>query len=559
MLALFLAILAAAALALPLPTAEQLHYMDSELSMFIHFSVCTFNNGCDGGQQNCRKSADGSWAPWPASSFNPTALDTDQWARVALGLGAKQVCLTTHHSGGFALWPSKATNYSILASPFGASGRDIVAEFVASMRGVGIEPCFYIVLNMDCAEAHSSVERYFQVQRDMLTELLTKYGPIPRMWWDMVGMSMGPEWNPGGFPGLFKNLSAHAKGIAPSTLLLPGPDGCLVGGETGSGAYPIFNFNNGPTAYACQQMSAPPQDTPSLLFSPHEQDHSILNPGDMWWWVEGHPWLSAAELFETYLVTIGRGSTYILNMPPNTTGSIPSYLANETAQLGAAVAASFSPASAQSRLVDQAVACGPGAPPLPLPPPPSGTFAFDAVVLEEDIAKGNQRIAGYELQACLAGGCDDEARWTTITGPGQSVRLGVTVGRRVVERGFNNTNGLTIAAAGLRFRCTEAFPPGVATAFLKSFSAHKMAPPGGWPPAPPPPFDCKLFNCTCKGMGDWYGVGVDGQGGWGCAPQAAQTWWVKEAVPCQQPGYSCCLASDYTKKHPPFPGCKPHQ
>ena len=525
--------------------------------MFIHFSVCTFNSGCDGGQQNCRK-VDGAWQPYPAGSFNPAGLDTDQWARVAKGLGAKQACLTTHHSANPPLWPSKATNYSILASPFGASGRDIVREFVTSMREADIEPCFYIVLNMDChstTTAHYSVEQYYATERDMLTELLTQYGPIPRMWWDMVGLSMGAPWNPGGFPALFRNLSAHAKALAPATLLLPGPDGCLVGGETGSGAYPTFNFNLGPTAYGCQGMASPPADAPGLIFAPHEQDHSILNPGDMWWWVAGHSWLSAAELFETYLVTIGRGNTYILNMPPNTTGVIPEYLANETALLGAAVAASFSPASAQARVVGQTVACGPGAAPLALPAPPGG-FDFDAVVLEEDLARGNQRIAGYELQTCAAAAnCGAEAGWATITGAGlQPVVLGVTVGRRVVERGFNNSNGQQQRASGLRFRCTAAFPPGVDTAYLASFSAHKMAPPPGWPRPPPAPFNCTPFGCTCKGMADYYGVGEHGSG-WGCAPAGAEEWWVKEALPCQQPGYSCCLASDYTKNKPPFPGC----
>ena len=531
----------------------------------MHFSVCTFNAGCDGGQQNCRRGAGGAWEPYPASSFNPTNVDTRQWARVAQGLGAKQVCLTTHHSGGFALWPSKATNYSILASPFGASGRDIVREFVDSMRAADIEPCFYIVLNMDCHTTTSgaSVERYFEIQRDMLTELLTGYGFIPRMWWDMVGLAMNPPWNPGGFPGLFANLSAHAKALAPSTLLLPGPDGCLVGGETGSGAYPNFNFNVGPTAYACQRMDAPPADTPALIFAPHEQDHTIENPGDMWWWVEGHPWLAAAALFETYLVTIGRGNTYILNMPPNTTGLIPEYYVNETDALGAAVAASFSPASAQARVVDQEVACGPTAAPLPLPPP-AGGFAFDAVVIEEDLAKGNQRIAGYVLQACSAagsGGCSDEAQWANITGAGQTEVLGVTVGRRVIERGFNGSNGLTIAATGLRLRCTAAFPEGVSTAFVKSFSAHKMAPPAGWPLPPAPPFNCSVFGCTCRGEADYYGIGAavlaeGGRGGWGCAPEPAQEWWVRDARPCEQPGYSCCAASDYTNKSAPFPGCK---
>lgn len=198
----------------------------------------------------------------------------------------------------------------------------------------------------------------------------------------------------------------------------------------------------------------------------------------------------------------GRGNMYILNMPPNTTGVIPEYLTNETAQLGKAVEASFAPASALSRLVNQTVQCGPGAPALLLPPPQGGgTFAFDAVVLEEDIGKGNQRIAGYALQTCTepAGACNG-AQWVTVTGVNatqkQTVTLGVTVGRKVIERGFNGQDGVPIAVTGLRFKCTAAFPAGTTTAYLKSFSVHKIQAPKGWPRGP----RCQAFNCTCKGM-----------------------------------------------------------
>ena len=149
--------------------------------------------------------------------------------------------------------------------------------------------------------------------------------------------------------------------------------------------------------------------------------------------------------------------------------------------------------------------------------------------------------------------------WTTITGDGadrrQTVTLGQTIGRRVIERGFNGTNGLTIVATGLRFRCTAAFPAGTTEAYLKSFSAHKMKPPGGWPAPAPKPFDCEAFNCTCQGMADFYGVGAS-RGSFGCAPPAAQEWWQKQHKPCAQPGYSCCSAASYTKNHAPFPGCK---
>ena len=132
--------------------------------------------------------------------------------------------------------------------------------------------------------------------------------------------------------------------------------------------------------------------------------------------------------------------------------------------------------------------------------------------------------------------------------------------RKVIERGFNGTDGLTIHATGLRFRCTAAFPPGTSTAYLKSFSAHKMRPPPCWPIPPPPspstPFNCSVFECSCKGMADYYGV-AERLGGFGCAPQAAIAWWTTGKVPCAQSPMpdSCCQVSDYTTKNAPFPGC----
>jgi hypothetical protein len=218
-------------------------------------------------------------------------------------------------------------------------------------------------------------------------------------------------------------------------------------------------------------------------------------------------------------------------------------------------------------------------------------------VLEEDLYRANQRISGYVLQTCAKadGKCSDDSEWATITsthnGGGsssrQTVELGVTVGRKVIERGFNGTDGLTIRATGLRFRCTSAFPAGTSTAYLKRFSAHKMQPPPCWPkPSAPKPFNCSVFEppvrpivlskacnnsvllsdtvsnklpvsqCTCKGMADYYGV-AERLGGMGCAPPDAIAWWIKDKVPCARSPMkdSCCQVADYTKKNKPFPGC----
>jgi hypothetical protein len=228
-------------------------------------------------------------------------------------------------------------------------------------------------------------------------------------------------------------------------------------------------------------------------------------------------------------------------------------LTNETKQLGQAVKDSFSAGGAGElvRVADVTVACSATASPVVLAIPDGK--GFDAVVLEEDLQKGNQRIASYELQTCSTVSCGDETAWVALQGFPQ---LGLTVGRKVIERGFSNG---TARATRVRFRCTAASKASGdasdVTAYLKSFSVHKMSPPAGY--VPPVPFDCKVFGCTCKGMADYYGIGPPpGLGGFGCATATAEKWWVSEAKPCSQPGYSCCAASDYTKKSKPFPGCQ---
>ena len=39
-------------------------------------------------------------------------------------MGAKEICLTVTHEGGFALWPSNFTNYSVARSHWRSGGGD---------------------------------------------------------------------------------------------------------------------------------------------------------------------------------------------------------------------------------------------------------------------------------------------------------------------------------------------------------------------------------------------------------------------------------------------------
>ena len=64
----------------PLPSANQLRVIDTDMTMFVHFSMCTFAD-CEHNIRNCGKH--------PASQFVPSALNASQWVETAAALGAK--------------------------------------------------------------------------------------------------------------------------------------------------------------------------------------------------------------------------------------------------------------------------------------------------------------------------------------------------------------------------------------------------------------------------------------------------------------------------------------
>ena len=73
--------------------------------MFIHFGMSTFT-GYEFGEFSAQ-----------AKAYAPTALDVDQWIRVAREGGMKYAVLTTKHCYGHALWDSQLTDYDVASGP----------------------------------------------------------------------------------------------------------------------------------------------------------------------------------------------------------------------------------------------------------------------------------------------------------------------------------------------------------------------------------------------------------------------------------------------------------
>lgn len=137
--------------------------------MFIHFGVNTFNE------------IEWSKGNLPASSFNPTNLDCDQWVKVAKEAGFRYVILITKHHDGFCLWDSKYTEYDVAASPV---KKDIVAEVAKACKKYGIKLGLYYSLWDRNAPSYKDEIAYKDYMINQLGELMSNYGEVCELWFD---------------------------------------------------------------------------------------------------------------------------------------------------------------------------------------------------------------------------------------------------------------------------------------------------------------------------------------------------------------------------------------
>ena len=166
----------------------------ARFGMFIHYGLYSII-----GQQEWALESEGiPLAQYEilAQHFNPKPGCARDWAKLARRAGQKYMVLTTKHHEGFCLWNTKLTSYNAMQQ---GPGRDLVREFVDAARAEGLRIGFYYSL-MDwhhpdgarCATDEAARKRFVAYTHGLLRELLTNYGKVDILWYD-VDLPLTPE------------------------------------------------------------------------------------------------------------------------------------------------------------------------------------------------------------------------------------------------------------------------------------------------------------------------------------------------------------------------------
>lgn len=301
----------------PLPSAAQLAWHEMEMNAFVHFTTNTFTD---------KEWGYGDEAP---AIFNPTAFDADQWISTFKEAGFKGVILTCKHHDGFCLWPSAFTEHSVKNSPF---KKDVVKEVSEACKRHGLKFGIY-VSPWDRNHPQYGSPEYIQYYRNQLDELFTNYGPVFEMWFD--GANGGDGFYGGKREARKINGATYydwsttldlVRKHNPDVIFFSdaGPGVRWVGNERGTAGETNWNTITPDTLFAGKGGIENLLNTGSengTRWIPAEVDVSI-RPGWFYHAKEDSMVKSPEKLFEIYLTSVGRGSTLLLNIPPDRRGII---------------------------------------------------------------------------------------------------------------------------------------------------------------------------------------------------------------------------------------------
>lgn len=285
-------------------------WRDNRFGMFVHWGMYAATEGYWNGQET---EGIGEWIQnrekIPLAEYRKLAAqmtlseyDADEWVALAKRAGMGHIVITAKHHEGFAMYDSACSDYNIVQ--LGPSGRDPLAELSAACQRGGIRFCIYYSHCLDFAHPHAygnawdfdpeqiEMERYVEEKlKPQLRELLTNYGPVGLIWFDMPrGLSEAGT----------QDLRDLVHELQPN---------CIIGARLG---YHLEDYHSlGDNELPCCVLREADWETPATL-------------NDTWGYKrDDQNWKTPAELVESLAELAACDVNYLLNIGPTASGRIP--------------------------------------------------------------------------------------------------------------------------------------------------------------------------------------------------------------------------------------------
>ena len=279
-------------------------WRDAKFGMFIHWGLYSII-----GQQEWVMESEGIPIPQYeilAAHFQPRPNVAQEWVKLAKRAGQKYMVMTTKHHEGFCMFDTKLTDY---CAPKQGPGRDLVREYVEAARAEGLRVGFYYSL-MDwhhpdgakCKTDEAARKRFVAYTHGLIRELMTNYGKIDVLWYDVDAPLTPEEWES-------ERMNQMVFELQPEI---------------------IVNNRNGLDG----DFSTPEQHIEASKEGRAWETCMTLN--DSWGYNRGDDsWKTPKEIVSNLATCAAGGGNYLLNIGPKPDGSVPQESVDVLEKVGA--------------------------------------------------------------------------------------------------------------------------------------------------------------------------------------------------------------------------------
>jgi alpha-L-fucosidase len=407
---------------LPKPNAAQLAWQRAEMGAVFHYDLHVFD------EKKYEQNGTSSNRTNPVSDyqvFSPSKLDTDQWVKAVKNAGFKFAILTATHETGFALYQSDVNPYSLKALNWRYGKADIVRDFVNSCRKYGIKPGIYLGIRWNSffgvhdfkvngeGDFQKNRQAYYnKMVEGMVTEICTNYGELFEIWFD--GGASHPNL---GAPDVLPIVKKYQ----PNTIFYHNHQLAEVrwgGSESGTVPYPCWATFPRPFSHSGDTT----EDIIELLkhgdpkgkhWMPAMSDAPLrgYNGRHEWFWEpndEAHIF-PLENLMEMYYKSVGRNSTLIMGLTPDTSGLLPEPDVKRLKEWGDEIEKHFSNPFSTTKGNGKVLILG-----------LRKETKVNHLILQENIAEG-ERVRSYKIEALI------DEKW-------QEVAAGTSIGHKRIQQ-----------------------------------------------------------------------------------------------------------------------------